>query len=454
MIRTTGKSIRNLLFRKTSRGHSDSVAFYDASLKHIESVCKSASEGDLQARIDEVDLIANAHGMDEDAARVLLSIADRINHVLDMSDAYVRESRAALEAASEGRFYRRILERGLRGDFGNGARVINSASATMEKAAATADRLQLALDFEAKARVLVESVAAAAVETNAAADTLMENTRLVTDAARQASERASCVASEVVMAVENGRTVSQAASDIASRTEQSLRITADAEVAAAGVNRQTEILNEDIKGIGSVISLIRGIAAQTNILSLNAAVEAARAGEAGKGFAVVAEEVRSLAGRTAEATRTVEERIAALQSTTKSLTKGIHGILEHAANSSSTVQAIANSASVQIRVSEDMRSRLEGVSASTLGSSTALADNQQAADEAASAAEEVHAASAALEHTASELDNLLSRYLASVRSPEAIHTAGSTSTPPTPGRAPMYSRTSARSSTALPRTTR
>ncbi len=155
-------------------------------------------------------------------------------------------------------------------------------------------------------------------------------------------------------------------------------------------------INESSRKISDIISVIDGIAFQTNILALNAAVEAARAGEQGRGFAVVASEVRSLAGRSADAAKEIKSLINA------SVERVEHGttlVDQAGVTMTEVVTSIKRVTDIMGEISSASNEQAAGVA--EVGAAVAQMD--QATQQNAALVEEMAAAASSLRGQAQEL---------------------------------------------------
>ncbi|HET9516573.1 MAG TPA: methyl-accepting chemotaxis protein [Actinoplanes sp.] len=236
--------------KRRSTPRESAAADDSEALRLIAATCRAAAAGDFEARLPPIG--------DSSAAR---AARDELNALLDITDAFVRESGATLNAAAEGRFHRRFLTRGMKGDFRKAAALITRSGEQMKIAAdrigaAGRARISLADELESAVLTVSEQVATAATEMGATANGLAEFAR------------------EAVSEAERGV-----------QTVTSLQ-------SASGQIRHA-------------VDLINRVAAQTRLLALNATIEAARAGEAGRGFSVVAGEVKTLANETGSASEEI-----------------------------------------------------------------------------------------------------------------------------------------------------
>ncbi|MEE9659813.1 methyl-accepting chemotaxis protein [Enterobacter cloacae complex sp. CARB60] len=248
---------------------------------------------------------------------------------------------------------------------GNIATLVREIRASSQSAMTLSDQLSTR---SAQLSVKTEQQSASLVQTAASMEQMAASTKNNADNTRLASEQATVA---TLQARKGGELMGQVASNMQSITECAQQMT-------------------------EIISLIDGIAFQTNILALNAAVEAARAGDHGKGFSVVAEEVRHLAHRSAEAAKNIKTLI---DVTSNNVTQGASVVSQAEKNMHEIVTGSGNVSRLMDDISASTSEQEKGISQITL----ALSELERVTQSNVAMAEELNGSSDVLRNQVIEL---------------------------------------------------
>ena len=248
---------------------------------------------------------------------------------------------------------------------GNIATLVREIRASSQTAMTLSDQLSTR---SAQLSVKTEQQSASLVQTAASMEQMAASTRNNADNTRLASEQATVA---TLQARKGGELMGQVASNMQSITECAQQMT-------------------------EIISLIDGIAFQTNILALNAAVEAARAGDHGKGFSVVAEEVRHLAHRSADAAKNIKTLI---DVTSSNVTQGASVVSQAEKNMHEIVTGSGNVSRLMDDISASTSEQEKGISQITL----ALSELERVTQSNVAMAEELNGSSDVLRNQVIEL---------------------------------------------------
>lgn len=235
----------------------------------------------------------------------------------------------------------------------------------------------LILDLSATATQLSgasEEMSAISAQVSQTATLQGDQTHMVAAAVHEMSMAVQEVASNALSTANSASNANRQAQEGGVLVQASVESVQGVSVSVAQAGEVIDSLHAQSGEISKVLGVIQSIAAQTNLLALNAAIEAARAGEAGRGFAVVADEVRGLASNTHTATESIRSMIDALQSGARAAVAVMQESREHVQH---CVQRASDAGDALISIT----SAVEGIASGNEQISTATEEQTSVANE-------------------------------------------------------------------------